>query len=127
MKKLKTMGLRHVALNVFDVDACARFYIDFLSMKIDWQPDPDNIYLTSGCDNLALHRVEKCERVRATQRLDHIGFLVESHEAVDEWFLFLTENKVTIIKEPKLHRDGTRSFYCADPEGNVIQIIHIPV
>lgn len=126
MEKLKTLGLRHVALNVFDVDACANFYKNIFNMQIDWQPDPDNIYLTSGCDNLALHRVEKCERERASQRLDHIGFFVESAEAVDNWFLFLTENNVKIIKEPKTHRDGARSLYCADPDGNVIQVIHIP-
>lgn len=123
---LRTLGLRHVALNVFDVNACAQFYIAFFNMKIEWQPDPDNIYLTSGNDNLALHRVAHCERERATQRLDHIGFFVESAEAVDDWFLFLTNNNVTIIHPPKQHRDGTRSLYCADPDGNVIQLIHIP-
>ena len=120
---LKTLGLRHVALNVFDVDACAKFYVEIFNMKIDWQPDADNIYLTSGYDNLALHRVEKCERDRATQRLDHIGFFVESPEAVDEWFIFLKQKNIKIIHEPKTHRDGTRSLYCADPEGNVIQVI----
>ncbi|EKD73241.1 MAG: glyoxalase/bleomycin resistance protein/dioxygenase [uncultured bacterium] len=121
---LKTLGLRHVALNVFDVAACANFYQDIFNMTIDWQPDVDNVYLTSGHDNLALHRVEKCERNRASQRLDHIGFFVESPEAVDEWFLFLKKNNVKIMKEPKTHRDGARSLYCADPDGNVIQVIY---
>ena len=124
MNKLKTLGLHHVALNVFDLDACANFYKNIFNMKIDWQPDADNIYLTSGHDNLALHRIEKCERERASQRLDHIGFFVESVEAVDQWFLFLTEKKVKIIHEPKTHRDGTRSLYCADPEGTVVQVIY---
>ncbi len=127
MKKLQTLGLHHVALNVFDVTACTHFYKNIFNMRIEWQPDPDNIYLTSGTDNLALHRVEKCERQRPSQRLDHIGFFVESPEAVDAWFLFLTDNNVTIIKEPKTHRDGTRSLYCADPDGNVVQVIHIPI
>lgn len=124
--QLTTLGLRHVALNVFDVDVCAHFYTHIFNMKIEWQPDPDNIYLTSGNDNLALHRVEKCERERATQRLDHIGFFVKTPNDVDAWFLFLTENKVTIIAKPKTHRDGARSLYCADPEGNVVQVIYHP-
>lgn len=123
---LRTLGLRHVALNVFDVEQCARFYTDVFGMRIEWQPDADNIYLTSGNDNLALHRTEKCERERATQRLDHIGFFVATPEAVDEWFLFLKEKKVGILKEPKTHRDGARSLYCADPEGNVVQVIYHP-
>lgn len=123
---LKTLGLKHVALNVFDVDICARFYTDIFGMKVDWHPDPDNIYLTSGCDNLALHRTDECERDAKSQRLDHIGFFVESPQAVDDWFLFAKEKHVSILKEPKTHRDGSRSFYCEDPEGNIVQVIFIP-
>jgi catechol-2,3-dioxygenase len=123
---LKTLGLRHVALNVFDVEACANFYKTIFNMAIEWQPDPDNVYLTSGNDNLALHRVNPCERKRASQALDHIGFFVETPEEVDLWFTFLKEKNVSIIKEPKQHRDGAKSLYCADPDGNVIQVIYHP-
>ena len=123
---LKTLGLRHIALNVFDVEACANFYKNIFNMEIEWQPDPDNVYLTSGNDNLAIHRVEKCERERATQRLDHIGFFVQTPDEVDKWFVFLKEKNVKIIKEPKQHRDGAKSLYCADPEGTVIQVIYHP-
>ncbi|HLB56028.1 MAG TPA: VOC family protein [Coxiellaceae bacterium] len=122
---MKTLGLRHVALNVFDVKTCAEFYTEIFSMKIDWQPDDDNIYLTSGNDNLALHRVAKCERDRATQKLDHIGFFVATPGDVDEWFLFLKQKNIKIIAEPKTHRDNSRSLYCADPEGTTVQIIYI--
>lgn len=121
--QMKTLGLQHVALNVFDVAACKQFYIEIMGMQIDWEPDPDNVYLTSGTDNLAIHRVNKCERVRETQRLDHIGFFVATSAAVDEWFLFLKKNNVPIVAEPKTHRDGARSLYCKDPDGTVVQII----
>lgn len=123
---MKTLGLRHVALNVFDIDTCSAFYTEIFNMTIEWQPDADNIYLTSGNDNLALHRVDEVKRERASQRLDHLGFFVESPEAVDEWFLFLKEENVKIIAEPKTHRDGARSLYCADPEGTVVQVIFHP-
>ena len=59
-----------------------------------------------------------------SQRLDHIGFFVATPNDVDAWFLFLKENNVTIIAEPKTHRDGARSLYCADPEGNVVQVLY---
>ncbi|OGT43474.1 MAG: glyoxalase [Gammaproteobacteria bacterium RIFCSPHIGHO2_12_FULL_40_19] len=123
---MKTLGLRHIALNVFDVDACVRFYTTIFNMAIEWQPDADNVYLTSGNDNLAIHRVEKCERQRASQRLDHIGFFVKTPEEVDAWFLFLKQENIKIIAEPKTHRDGARSLYCADPEGTVVQVIFHP-
>lgn len=123
---LKTLGLRHVALNVFDVETCVDFYKKIFNMAIEWQPDVGNVYLTSGNDNLAIHRVPKIEREKASQRLDHIGFFVKTPEDVDVWFIFLKENHVKIVAEPRTHRDGARSLYCADPEGNVIQVIFHP-
>ena len=45
-----TTGMRHVALNVKDVEACEQFYVDLMGMQVEWKPDPDNVYLTSGND-----------------------------------------------------------------------------
>jgi hypothetical protein len=28
--------------------------------------------------------------------------------------------------QPRTHRDGARSFYCYDPDGTVVQVIHHP-
>lgn len=120
------LGLRHVALRVVNLEACERFYVDLLGMRVEWRPDPDNLYLTTGSDNLALHRVVRVAPVDAMQRLDHIGFIVHKPEHVDEWCAFLHARGVTILKLPKTHRDGARSFYCADPEGNVVQVIYHP-
>ena len=49
-------GMRHLALRVNDVARAAEFYARVFGMRLVWQPDPDNAYLSSGCDNLALHR-----------------------------------------------------------------------
>jgi catechol 2,3-dioxygenase-like lactoylglutathione lyase family enzyme len=119
-------GLRHVALNVRDLEACERFYVELLGMTVEWRPDPDNVYLTSGTDNLALHRAPTAVAPDAGQRLDHIGFILREPAQVDAWHGFLKANGVVIVKEPKTHRDGARSFYCRDPDGNVVQFIHHP-
>jgi catechol 2,3-dioxygenase-like lactoylglutathione lyase family enzyme len=120
-------GMRHVALFVRDLDAGLHFYCDLLGMQIEWQPDDDNYYLTSGGDNLALHRAAaEQQRDETTQRLDHIGFFVESAEEVDAWFAWLTEHNVQMRTQPRTHRDGARSFYCYDPDGTVVQVIHHP-
>jgi catechol 2,3-dioxygenase-like lactoylglutathione lyase family enzyme len=95
-------------------------------MKIDWRPDPDNLYLTLGKDNLALHRAPENFSPAKHQRLDHIGFALKAREDVDTWHDFLYAHQVTIKAAPKDHRDGTRSFYCADPDGNVVQMIYYP-
>ena len=37
-----TAGLRHVALNVKNLEACERFYVELLGMQVEWRPDADN-------------------------------------------------------------------------------------
>ena len=120
-------GMRHVALYVRDLPACENFYIELLGMEVEWRPDDRNVYLSSGGDNLALHQAEPDQqREEATQRLDHIGFLVRSFEDVDRWYEWLVEHQIKIRTEPRTHRDGARSFYCYDPDGTLVQVIHHP-
>ncbi len=118
------LGLRHVALFVQDLDACLHFYIDVLGMQLEWQPDPDNYYLTSGSDNLALHRAS--DVASGQQRLDHIGFILKTPADVDAWHTHFVQHGVKILQLPRTHRDGARSFYCEDPAGNVVQMIYHP-
>lgn len=121
-----TAGMRHVALFVERFDETVAFYRDLLGMAVEWQPDPDNVYLCSGRDNLALHRYRGGERPPAGQRLDHIGFIIDTPAQVDEWYTFLQANGVRVNNAPKTHRDGARSFYCMDPDGTAVQIIYHP-
>lgn len=117
--------MRHVALSVRDMDACEKFYVGLLGMSVEWRPDPDNLYLTSGNDNLALHRAAT-DPAASGQRLDHIGFFIATPEQVDAWYVFLELSEVEIKAPPRTHRDGARSFYCNDPDGNTVQIIYHP-
>ena len=127
MQKPKpTKGLHHVALFIKNFQACERFYTELLGMQIDWKPDADNLYLTSGNDNFALHRAPIDFTPAKHQRLDHIGFFLDEREQVDTWHTYLLANGVDIKAKPKDHRDGTRSFYFADPDGNVVQMIYYP-
>src|SRR5579872_3908139 len=91
-----TAGLHHVALNVSSFDDCEYFYTQLLGMKIDWRPDADNLYLTSGNDNLALHRAPADFTPAKHQRLDHVGFFLNEREDVDHWHAFLQSNQVEI-------------------------------
>lgn len=119
------LGLRHVALYSENLEASTSFYTELLGLKIVWQPDPDNVYLSSGTDNFALHRAPKDFHAAKHQRLDHIGFFVNEREQVDRWHEYLVSHQVEIKAPPKDHRDGTRSFYCSDPDGNIVQMIYI--
>lgn len=116
------LGLRHLALRVKDPQASKRFYCDCFGMSVVWEPDPDNVYLSSGPDNLALHRA--C--VADAGALDHFGFIVDSREEVDRFAGVLGERGVVLSAEPRDHRDGSRSFYCLDPDGLRIQVLYQP-
>jgi catechol 2,3-dioxygenase-like lactoylglutathione lyase family enzyme len=121
-----TLGLRHLALWVQQFEACEHFYADLLGMQIEWRPDPDNVYLTSGHDNLALHRAPADFNPSGSQRLDHLGFIIGSPADLQQWYDFLKTHNVKFHSALKQHRDGAHSFYCADPDGNVVQLIYHP-
>jgi catechol 2,3-dioxygenase-like lactoylglutathione lyase family enzyme len=127
-------GLRHLALRVTDLQRSRRFYEQLLAMKVVWEPDADNVYFSSGSDNLALHQISKDElaayRRSGTQLLDHVGVILDSPQAVDQMYRDvaprLEELGGAVVKPPKQHRDGSYSFYFADPDGNVIQALYEP-
>ncbi|MHB1565635.1 MAG: VOC family protein [Acidiferrobacter sp.] len=113
------LRLGHVALVTEALEAMTEFYGRVFGMRVVWQPDADNVYLSHGHDNLALHRGHRT----AGGALDHIGFVVDTPAAVDAWSLRLTACGVTVTAPPKTHRDGARSLYCRDPDGNLIQVL----
>ena len=126
MSKPTHAGLRHLALNVRDLTAMKQFYVDLLGFAVEWEPDADNVYLSSGVDNLALHRSDAPPPAPARGALDHLGLIVRDASDVDRWAEFLEGRGVTIDAKPRTHRDGARSCYFKDPDGNVVQIIHHP-
>jgi len=121
---LESLGLRHLALRVRDLDGALRFYRDLLGFRIVWQPDADNVYLSSGGDNLALHRVEALSSEPGP--LDHLGILVASPEAVRRAEAALAAAGVVVRQSTKEHRDASVSCYVADPDGNSVQILYEP-
>jgi catechol 2,3-dioxygenase-like lactoylglutathione lyase family enzyme len=117
-------GLRHLALRVADVDRALEFYVRVFGMHLVWQPDPDNAYLSSGVDNLALHRGDTGDPGR--QVLDHLGFITGSIAEVESGYEWAVSNGLDLVKPLAHHRDGSVSFYLRDPDGNVIQVLYEP-
>ncbi len=118
------LGIRHVALFIKELEKAVDFYTQIMGMKIEWQPDADNVYLTNGGDVFALHRVDYVPQ--AQQRLDHIGFVLQSAEDVNNWYDYFVKSGVKITEAPKTHRDGSCGFYCLDPVGHLLELIYHP-
>jgi catechol 2,3-dioxygenase-like lactoylglutathione lyase family enzyme len=118
------VGIRHIALFVQALESAVDFYTRIMGMQIEWQPDADNVYLTNQGDVFALHRVDYTPQ--GQQRLDHIGFVLESPEAVDAWHTYFVAHNVRITEAPKTHRDGSRGFYCLDSVGHLLELIYHP-
>ncbi len=84
--------IKHIALSTQDVDKTAKFYIDVFGMKeiarID-SPGARGYYLSDGDINLAVlnfknDAVAGAERGKGFSGIHHIGFQVESLEAIAE-------------------------------------------
>jgi catechol 2,3-dioxygenase-like lactoylglutathione lyase family enzyme len=59
-------------------------------------------------------------------QLDHLGFVVETIDRVKQLEEEFQAKGVKIVHPFKIHRDGSASFYCADPDGIVIQMLYEP-
>lgn len=123
-------GLWHVALRVTDLARSRAFYEGFFGMRPVWEPDPDNLYLSSGSDNLALHQIPAGElagyKGGESHFLDHIGVVVDGPGTVDRLFAEAERTGTTVVHRPRQHRDGSYSCYLADPDGNTVQILYEP-
>src|SRR5574341_2167540 len=84
--------IKHIAISTQDVDKTAKFYIDVFGMKeiarIDG-PGARGYYLSDGDLNLAIlnfksDAVAGVERGKGWSGIHHIGFQVESLEAIAE-------------------------------------------
>jgi catechol 2,3-dioxygenase-like lactoylglutathione lyase family enzyme len=97
-------------------------------MHAVWEPDAQTVYLSGARDNLALHEhsEETDPPADARRSLDHLGFIVASPAHVYAAAEAIRAHGITIVQEPREHRDGSHSFYLVDPDNNVIQVLYEP-
>src|SRR5687768_18373788 len=78
-------GMRHIALKVRSASQSKMFYQNILGMDVVWEPDAQNVYLSTGCDNIAIHEVsESFLKTAEEKQLDHLGFRSEERRVGKE-------------------------------------------
>ena len=90
-------SLHHVAIQVADVTRAVQWYLEMFSCEVKWQ---DDTWALIKFANTSLALVVPGEHP------PHLAFTMEEAEEHGEL---------------KAHRDGTRSVYISDSEGNVIE------
>ena len=113
---IKRMG--HTAVEVDDVKRAIDFYVENFGFEKAIEAEDWGIVRKNG-DDLAF--IKK----GVSHHPPHFGLRVDSLEAVDEGYAELKE-KVKVLREPKVHRDNSYSFYFADLDGNVVELIYDP-
>jgi catechol 2,3-dioxygenase-like lactoylglutathione lyase family enzyme len=83
------------------------------------------VYLSSGCDNLALHEAPDVAHGDAA-RLDHIGIVVASEAEVERAAAHFADAGIPLAQPVRRHRDGSCSFYVHDPDGTLVQVLYEP-
>ena len=124
---IKLTGIGHVNLRVADQEDSKRFYRDVLGFRIaEEDPDHGGVFMTLGENfhTLDIGQHPSPENAPRPQRgqigLAHIAFQVASYAALREAYAHLVEHGVPILRAA--NHVNQRSFYFADPDGNVLEI-----
>ncbi len=108
----------HTAIEVEDIKRAADFYINNFGFEESYLAEDWGIVRKNG-DDIAF--IKK----GASNHPPHFGLRVNSNEEVES-ALDELKDKVKILKGLKLHRDNSYSFYFADPDDNVVELIYDP-
>ena len=109
-----------MALFVADLAAAERFWVDVMGYAVEWRPDPTRL---PGPAAATTWRCTGAGRGRAAASITS-GWRCRRRGYVYDWAAHLASHGVTPEKQPKTHRDGSRSLYFRAPEGLLVQIIH---
>lgn len=108
----------HTAIEVENVKRSIEFYKNHFGFETGYEAEDWGIVRKNG-DDIAF--IKK----GVANHPPHFGLRVASYKEVDEAYDEL-KDKVKILKGLKKHRDESYSFYFADPDGNVVELIYDP-
>lgn len=121
---IKYKELHHVSLTVTNLKRAKHFYTDILCLTEITRPDFDFPGAWYGIGQQQLHLIEypSAQTIRPDKRLSsregHFALRVEDYEETLKW---LKKNNVEILEKPN-SKSGFAQIFCADPDGNLIEL-----
>lgn len=124
------MKLDGVGLFVNDMATMIRFYRDVLGFEIKEGENAVNVYLIKNGTLFMLYERKNFEKMtnRKYEYLKglnghfEIALYVDTFEEVDSEYAKAVEKGAQSVLEPTTEPWGQRTYYIADPEGNLIEI-----
>jgi catechol 2,3-dioxygenase len=120
---VKTKGLVHFTIPVSDLERSARFYTEFLGMRVISR-NPDMVFLKCGGDYLVLGKTKVMPEFDARGAdVVHHAFKVGVEE-FDQAVEFLKQKGVKILRVEDRQKGVFmgRSAYFSDPDGTRLEI-----
>lgn len=117
-------GLHHVSLTVTELDRAKDFYSNILGLKEIARPNFDfpGAWYEVGQQQIHLIVLPSSQTIRKDKRLSsregHFALRVENYHKTLEW---LEKNGVEILNKPD-SKSGFAQIFCADPDGNLIEL-----
>jgi catechol 2,3-dioxygenase-like lactoylglutathione lyase family enzyme len=128
MKEVKILitykSLHHVSLTVTDLEKSKEFYGKVLGLKELSRPDFDFPGAWYGIEGQQLHLIVQpsSQTIRQDKSLHtregHFALRVENYYEALNW---LKQNQIEIIEKPD-GKSGFAQIFCADPDGNLIEL-----
>lgn len=121
---IKYKSLHHVSLTVTDLEKAKYFYEKILCLKELKRPDFDFPGAWYQIENQQLHLIvyPESQTIRTNKTLNskegHFALRVENYYDTLNW---LKQNNVEIVEKP-YGVSGFAQIFCADPDGNLIEL-----
>lgn len=125
MTDFKPSGINHITIRVNEITRAEKFYGDILGFEqIRKMGQSMSVYRIGKEDTLVIVEAETSYDPNSRDfRVDHIGFYLDSPEAVDRMADYFREQEVTILSGPANRKKG-RFLFVSDPDGNMIEFFH---
>lgn len=121
---IKYEGLHHVSITVTNLERAKDFYSKILCLTETPRPAFDFPGAWYEVDSQQIHLIvlPTSQTIRPDKSLNsregHFALRVENYQDTLQW---LQEHNVEILEKPK-SKSGFAQIFCADPDGNLIEL-----